>query len=350
MAGREHEHEREDAAEAPAQSPAQPAPAPPGSIAQMLMLQRTAGNAAVARAAAANGPVIARRGGRGQAAPPTGTVQSENGAVEEIEGATISGGAGYDSETEREMNIQRGLGDTMDSARIRMLETRTAVSSACESFRDHAISRIDAMDGAPSGYWAIAGGLAAATAGVVGALFPPAAIALAIGAAIQGAVQGAITEEVSNQRGDEKEQAKQAMRRFATATRDGFDIGAAEARSEDGPIYQRLWTLSLSDEEARLQFEAGSVEARAALLDQVGVTDPATNNAFELTLRALIERFGEWMGTQAYNNAWGNTGFDEMLSEHRGTDQYAERMDMVGAEQSVGTSFADEAVRSRQRR
>jgi hypothetical protein len=314
----------------------------------MLMLQRTAGNAAVARAAATNGPVIARRGGRGEAAaPPTGTIESSNGAVEEIEGATVTGEAGYDAETEREMNIARGLGVTMDSARIRMLETRTGVSSACESFRDHAIARIDAMDGSPSGYWAIAGGLAAAAAGVVGTLFPPAAIALAIGTAIQAAVQGAITEEVSSARGDEKEQAKQAMRRFATATRDGFDRGAEQARDPEGPIYQRLWTLSLTDEEARLQFEAGTVESRAELLDMVGVTDPATNNAFELTLRALTDRFSEWMGRQAYANQWGTTGLDEMLADYRHTDQYAERAELIGAEQSAGSSFVDEAVRSR---
>lgn len=356
MQRREQEREPEAPA-APTPTPAAPAPAaadPQAGVlsadagtrnASMLMLQRTAGNAAAARVAAASGPVIARR--RRQAPAPTGTVASENGAVEEIQGTTITAGEGNDPETQREMDIQRGLADTMTEARVRMLETRTAVSSATESFRDYAIGRIDAMDGAPSGYWAVAGGLATAAAGVIGTIFPPAAIALAIGAAVEAAVQASITEEVGNARADAKEQAKQAMRRFATATRDGFDQGSERARSPQGPIYQRLWMMSLTDEEARVRFESASVEDKAALLDAVGVSDPATNNAFELTLRALVDRFSVWMGQQTYANQWGTTGFDEMLADHPGTEQHAERQGLVGAEQGAGSRFADEAVRGR---
>jgi hypothetical protein len=294
-------------------------------------MQRTAGNAAVCRA-------LARK--------PKGTIVSD-GKSAEIDGSTITAKGGPDAETAREMQIARGLDAMMTHARLRMLESRNQMHAATESFRDYAIVQIDGMDGSPSDYWGfvnIATGLAGS---IVSIAFPPAALAVAISSAIVGAVKLSVTADVAAARADAKEKAKAAMRGIATGVRDGFDKGSEKARATPGgPIYKAAWMWSLTDDDARVQFESGQTADLDALCDRAGVTDPAAHDLFAPTLRQLNGEFGAWLGKAKFNQ--DHTVFDQLLADADPTsDQFRERKALMDSGKAAGVADADKKIEAR---
>lgn len=306
-----------------------------------LDMQRGAGNAALARALSdPAGATLAR------APAPTGTVTSD-GQSQPIPGMAIKAKGGPDAETAREQQIARGLDSMMVHARLRMLESRNQLTAATESFRDYASSAIDALDGDPSDYWGLINVATGVVAGVVGVAFPPAAIAAAIAVAIQGAIQTTVTAETKAAGGKAKDEAKAAMRAFATGTRDGFDKGSDAARAQAGPVYQTAWKLSLKDDGARVQFESGQTKDLEDLCDRVGVTNPATQDLFGQALRKLNGAFGSWLGEQKFKA--DHTRFEQLLGENApGSAEAKERKKLMGEGETVGTAAAEAAIKARQ--
>jgi hypothetical protein len=316
----------------------------------LLGLQRGAGNASVARAIHqhAEGSRLSREPRR----PPMGTVTDDTGS-RPIEGSVVTGGPETDPEVLRELQIARTVPQVTQQARLRLLETRSHVTSAVESFRDYATSQIDGMDSAPSGYW----GLVRTGAGLIGTIvtvaFPAGGAALAIGVAIslaiQGAVQTDITEGETADFGRLKENAKGAMRQFATQTRNGFDAAVTNLTGggTGGPIHRSVYDLSVTDDGARMQLESGQEADLNAICDRIGVPPPSPE-IFDHILRGLQQQFGEWKATQEFNE--DHTRMWQMVAEaDPSSDVGRERQRRRAEGRAAGGAAAEQAIEERRR-
>jgi hypothetical protein len=316
----------------------------------LLGLQRSAGNASVARAIhqRAEGSTLSRRTRQ----PPMGTVTDDTGS-RPIEGAVVTSGPETDPEVLREQQIARTVPQVTQQARLRLLETRSHVTSAVESFRDYATNQIDAMDSAPSGYW----GLVRTGAGLIGtivtAAFPAGGATLAIGVAVASAIQGAVQTDVTEEETAElarlRENAKRAMRQFATQTRDGFDAAVTNLTGSGtgGPIHKSVYDLSVTDDEARMRLESGQEPDLNAICDRIGVPPPSPD-IFDRILTGLQQEFGEWKATQEFNEE--HTRMWQMVAEaDPGSEVGRERRRMRAEGRAAGGAAAQQAIEERRR-
>ncbi len=200
----------------------------------------------------------------------------------------------------REQRIGRGV--TLADTRAREF-LNTHYNDAQDAVRDFVASaeeQIDAMPGTPSGHWGLIHTLFGAAMAILGARFPPVMIGKVIAtqaaSAVASGIGTAATTAVDDSRAAKKDNAREAMQKFATATGNAQAGVFAKARQAVGP---NLTTLAASDDEARMLLENANTEGLDTLATAgIGMPHPDDVSVYADVREKMDVPFAAWIQKQ----------------------------------------------------